>query len=292
MKAKIEPHYETNPITTIVSGVKRAFSHSQQLAIFLIVIPMVVGVVNFIIQIFIEVFSGVIDTDANDVSGSVLVIGGVLFVFALALQIFIQISYVSLQAFSVVKIMRSEDASFGAAVSEALGKFWKILGTVILISIYALPYVVAVLMLVIANIVLAEVETLILAVSIPLSILLGVFLIVLMVRVYLRFNFATYALFDGAKSISSALERSKMLTHKRLSEVFGVRSLASLVPFISGMTVAGGEAVLYEQLKDARERHADLPKQHILNYLALFIFGGLAVILALFVLFILVIARA
>ncbi len=259
-------HYETNPITIVITGFKKAFAHSQQLAVMLIVIPMILGVVNFIAQIFSEVFSSAIDSN-NDRSPAVLVVGAVLFILAMLLTMFVQVLYVGFQSFAMIKISRGEDETLGKALEQAFSRFWKVVAVNIMIFIYALPYAVAITLLIILNIIIGMNSRLALAVSLPVSIILAIANGVLMIRVYLRFAFAVYYLFDGNHTPTAALEKSKHLTRKRLSEVFGVTTISSMVPFVSSLCLASGMAVLYSQLTYARETKTEMPRQHLLNYL-------------------------
>jgi hypothetical protein len=262
--------YETNPINIIINGFKRAFAHSQQLAIMLIVIPMALGVINFVAQIFSEVFSSAIDS-SNDRTPAIVVVGFVLFILAMLLTMFAQVLYVGFQAFAAIKISRGEDETFGKALEQAFSKFWKIVGINIMIFIYALPYAFAIFSLVILNIVLGVQSRLSLAFSLPPSIILAIALGILMVRVYLRFAFSAYYLFDGNHSAATSLEKSRHLTRNRLSEVFGVMTISSMVPFVSSLCMTSGMAVLYKQLVEAREAKTELPRQHLLNYLVPFL---------------------
>lgn len=261
-------NYETNPITIIISGFKQAFSKSQQLAIMLIVVPIILGIVNLIAQIFFEVFGSALDS-SNDKAPAVIVVGFILFILAMLLSVFIQVMYSGFQAFASVKISRGEDETFGKALERALSKFWKIVTVNFMVFIYTLPYVLAITSLVVLNIVLGAQSQLSLAFSLPISIILAIVLCVLTVRIYLRFAFALYYLFDGNHSATVSLEKSKELTHKRLSEVFGVLTISSLVPFISTLCGVSGMAMLYAQLTHARATKVELPRQHILNYLVL-----------------------
>lgn len=263
-------HYETNPISIIITGFKQAFNKSQQLAIMLIVIPFVLGIINFVIQIFGEIFGAAVDS-GSDESMAMVLIGVILSILAFILLIAVQTLFSSLQAFAMHKISRGEDEAFGEALRQAFSKFWQVIGLNFMIAIYSLPYVVALMSLIVLNVGAGTINTSSLFISIPISTVLAGLLIVLMIRVYMRYAFATKYLFDGDNSVSKALELSKKLTKGRLGEVFGVMTIGGLVPIVPSLAMTSGLAALFEQLTLARKAKTELPKQHILNYLVPFI---------------------
>lgn len=274
--------YQTNPFLIIIGGVKRAFSHSQQISIMLIIAPMALGLISFIFQIFIEVFRSVSKGEGATASTGLVGIGVVLLILAFLLQIFVQNLFLAFQGFAAHKMALGLDAPFGTSLEASFSKFWKVFLATILVFVNSLPYYTAIMLLVVVNVFLASVGPTTLAIGLPLSILLSIFLIVLIVRVYLRFALASIALFDGVATASAALEKSKQLTHGRLGEVFGVTSIGAFVPFISALCVSGGLSVLYAQLKQARQDKTELPKQSLLNYLpvAAFLVGIIFVVAA------------
>lgn len=263
--AEKHTHYETNPITILITGVKRAFAASQQLAIMLIVLPMLLGLVSFVGQIFMSVFQAAIDADEK--SGVFMAVSSILFILLILLSIFTQNLFIGFQAFAMHKISRGEDEQPGKALEQAFAKFWKITVLYLMLYIYTLPYTLALTAVTVLAVALGVQSTTALVLSLPVAIAVGVFLIVLIVRIYLRFAFAGFYLFDGAHSVTSALEKSKTLTKGRLLEVFGIMTIGSFVPFISSLVMTAGLAELYQQLTVARAAKATLPKQHMLNYL-------------------------
>ncbi|MEK7472134.1 MAG: hypothetical protein AAB624_02700 [Patescibacteria group bacterium] len=274
-------HYETNPISVIINGVKQAFAHSQQLAIILIILPMALGVVNFVGQMFGNAFGASIST-VQDRSSALLAVGVVLFILAILLQIFTQVLYTGIQSFAMLKISRGEDETFNKAFEHAFSKLWKIVLIHLTLFVYTLPYSMAVSALVVLSVVLVNSDSVALTVCLPISIILGTLLVILIFRVYLRFSFAMTYMFDGTQTTTEAFNKSKQLTKGRLSEVFGVMTIGSLVPFISALTMTSGMAILFKQLTEARDAKAELPRQHILNYIVpaiAFMFFGFLVLI-------------
>lgn len=259
-------NYETNPISIIITGFKQAFNKSQQLAIMLIVIPFVLGVVNFVVQIFGEIVSAAVDA-GSDKPTATIVIGIILSLLAFVLIIVAQTLFTGFQAFALHKMSQQEDETFSEALGQAFSKFWQVIGLNFMLFIYSLPYSFALTAIIVLNIGIGVVNTSSLYFSVPFSVVAAVILTVLIVRVYTRFAFAGKYLFDGNNSVSASLEHSKQLTKGRLGEVFGVMSIGGLVPFVPSLAMTAGLAALFEQLSVARKAGADLPKQHILNYL-------------------------
>ncbi len=270
--------YQTNPFRLLIDGTKQAFANSQQVAIMLIVVPFVISAANGIIQVFIEVFNALTDSDKDAPTNlPLLIIGLVLLILAIGLQVFMSVYSMSLRGFSSYKIMRGEDANISTIISQPLTNFWKTFSVMFMIAIYSMPFILMLLLLVSGNVVVGVMATGWLYLTVPLSSALAIFILVLIVRINLRYSLGFMALYDGASNATEAMTRSRELTKGRLSEVFGINSIASWVPFLSGVVVSGGEALLYHQLKEAHAHHHKLPKQSFLNFVGLI--AGLALML-------------
>jgi uncharacterized membrane protein YidH (DUF202 family) len=80
--------------------------------------------------------------------------------------------------------------------------------------------------------------------------------------------------------------RVKELTKGRLWEVFGVSTVAAIIPVIGTVLGLSGKAALYNQLASHKER----PKIHWLNYIGLVILALVLIIVTLFILVIVLVS--
>ena len=113
-----------------------------------------------------------------------------------------------------------------------------------------------------------------------LKIIGGLFLFIIPgIRAALRYQMAVFPVFDENLKASEALQRIKKLTKNHLIEVFGVLFVGTIVPVIGSVMQAGGQAVLYPELKSLDKSGAARPAAHWLNYLGVVVFVGAFVIL-------------
>lgn len=282
--------YQSNPITLLIEGVTRLFNRAQTLGITLIVVPFISGTVQFIVQLFSDVFGNTVDS-GREASPVMLGVGIVLFVVTMIFSIFLQTMISGLSALTGAMVMSFTNRSIGDALADVLDKFWRVLGVTVMVALYTAPYVLGILALVAVNIAVGVNSRSALAVSIPASSVVLIFFIVMMIRVTLRYAIAQYALFHENLGVMAALARSKQLTKKRLIEFFAVRTLGSLVPFVNLALVVGAETMLYEQLEYAEKHKLTPPKPSVGNYVVLYCIIGILLLIALSAAAIVLIAR-
>lgn len=101
----------------------------------------------------------------------------------------------------------------------------------------------------------------------------------------LRYTLLPYVVMSTAedeKGIKNTHNKTKSLVKGRLMEVFGIATVAVIIPFIGSMLELTGNAALYTQLQHYNEKGLEKPKVHWLNYLGLILIA-LLVLFALFI---------
>lgn len=108
----------------------------------------------------------------------------------------------------------------------------------------------------------------------------------------LRYTLLPYVVMstaDEEKGIIATHNTTKLLVKGRLMEVFGLATVAAIVPFVGSLLKLTGNEALYRQLKAYNDSKTEKPKIHWLNYLGLLLIAAgimLALLIAGFVLLI------
>lgn len=76
-----------------------------------------------------------------------------------------------------------------------------------------------------------------------------------------------------SKGARTAHASTKIIVKGRLMEVFGIATVAGLIPFVGDLLRLTGNAALYKQMKTYTDAGAEKPKVHWLNYLGFMIIG-------------------
>lgn len=108
-----------------------------------------------------------------------------------------------------------------------------------------------------------------------------------------RYALLPYVILDEPvekKGVVDSHNRIKALVAGRKREVFGVSTVANLIPIVGPLLQLTGDAKLYRQLQVTHDTHTTRPKVHWLNYLGfvliglfvLFIAGIFAIIMLIF----------
>jgi len=259
---KQKPVYISNPFSLSFNRIGTFFEKNLGWAIALIILPLV----GFIFQLFLNIVGAIIDSSSssahayslNDTQTASLAIGviaivaiiWILFVFVgIAIQVFIGgvLTYVSLQN------DEGKTASFKDAIDATVERFWRLLIAQLLANLKIFAWS---LLLIIPGIIAA-----------------------------FRYSLLPYVIMDEPgenKGIRSSHNRVKALVKNRKREVFGVATVAGIIPFIGNLVQLTGNAALYRQLQVFHDNKLEKPTIHWLNYLG-FILIGLFVVLALFI---------
>lgn len=92
-----------------------------------------------------------------------------------------------------------------------------------------------------------------------------------------------------SKGARTAHASTKIIVKGRLMEVFGIATVAGLIPLVGDLLRLTGNAALYKQMKTYSDAGAEKPKVHWLNYLG-FMLLGFVLLLVLFILAIVALA--
>lgn len=96
-----------------------------------------------------------------------------------------------------------------------------------------------------------------------------------------RYSLLPYVILDESakkKGVKESHERMKTLVNGRKREVFGVATVAAIIPFVGGINQLVGNAALYRQLQVSSDQKIERPTVHWLNYFG-FILAGLYTLL-------------
>lgn len=112
----------------------------------------------------------------------------------------------------------------------------------------------------------------------------------------LRYRLLPYIIMSEPETetgISKSHDASKALVKGRLMEVFGIGTVATIVPILGTLLGLTGNAALYNQLSYYNKNKLEKPKIHWLNYLGLILLGVLALfgMMALFIAIVVLIAK-
>ncbi len=96
-----------------------------------------------------------------------------------------------------------------------------------------------------------------------------------------RYALLPYVILDESakeKGVKNSHERTKALVNGRKREVFGVATVAAIIPIVGGINQLVGNAALYRQLQVSGDKKLEKPPVHWLNYFG-FILLGLYILL-------------
>jgi hypothetical protein len=100
-----------------------------------------------------------------------------------------------------------------------------------------------------------------------------------------RYALLPYVILDESakeKGVKKSHERIKTLVNGRKREVFGVATVAAIIPIVGGINQLVGNAALYRQLQVSSDKKIERPAVHWLNYFG-FMLLGLYVLLIVFI---------
>lgn len=177
----------------------------------------------------------------------VLIFVIVAIVVGTVINVFLQgmFSYVALQS------EKGKKVSFSEAFNAVTKRFWVLLGAQLLAMLKILGWT---LLLIIPGIIAA-----------------------------MRYALLPYIIMaeDSIDGAGSSHTRVKAVTKGRLWEVFGVSTVAAIVPVLGPALDISGKAALYNQLSHYHDNNLEKPKIHWLNYIGILLLGLLAFFVAL-----------
>ncbi|MCA9338729.1 hypothetical protein KC939_00095 [Candidatus Saccharibacteria bacterium] len=98
----------------------------------------------------------------------------------------------------------------------------------------------------------------------------------------LRYSLLPYLIMNESekeKGVVDSHTKLKTVVKGRLWEVFGVSTVAAIIPFIGGIVGLAGRGALYRQLQYSYDHKTKRPKIHWLNYLGLVLIGLLILLI-------------
>lgn len=161
---------------------------------------------------------------------AVIIFGGI--IYAIGLFISALFTYVALQS------EKGKSVDFSEAWSAVAKRYWRLLGSQLLAGLKIFGWT---LLFIVPGIIAAF--------------------------RYALLPYVVMAAEDGEKGVKTAHDRTKALVKGRLWEVFGISTVAAIVPFVGSMLQLTGNAALYTQLDHYDKKGLEKPKIHWLNYL-------------------------
>jgi hypothetical protein len=243
-----KPSINTNPFSRCFNGLDLLFKHNQPMALILLAVSVIGGAAQFINR-WTPDKSG--PPESLTLSGEPINVGLALAVLlpivllVLIVVVVLSTYFNGIANFVAWKTSLGETTTFGESIREVTRRFWTLLAVQFLIFFKVF----------------------------------GGFLLLVIpgIRAALRYQMVYFAIFDENLKAKQAMKRIKTLTKNHLMEVFGIATVASIIPIIGLLLSMGGEAVFYPELKAAAESKEPYPKVHWLNYIG-FILVGLFVL--------------
>jgi hypothetical protein len=107
-----------------------------------------------------------------------------------------------------------------------------------------------------------------------------------------RYTLLPFVIMDESpkkRDVKSSHDRVKAIVSGRKREVFGVATVATIIPIIGAISQYVGNAALYRQLQVYKDQNSEKPPVHWLNYFGFFLIGiyllFVAALVALFIAF-------
>ncbi len=252
-----QPVYNSNPFSRTFKGLDLLFKYNQSIALVLLIISLVTGLLqfagNFVPSSGRDDTASLPDIGHLEPANVALLVGGLIILGLISAALVALIStYINgITKYVAWKTSRRETTSFSESFHEVTKRFWTIL--------------------------VVQVVT-------TLKIIGGFLLFVIPgIRAALRYEMVLFPVFEENLNSKQAMKRIKQLTKGRLIEVFGIQTVATIIPVIGLLLAMGGEAVMYPELKALKASGAKGPKPHWLNYIGLIVLSAFLVIISLFV---------
>ncbi len=257
--------YQSNPFSLSFDKFGQFFEKNLGWAILLIIAPL--------LGLFFQMLAAVVDTTSSNVQAHagnahnaannpevfglvafILLILGIVF-FAVLIVVFTAVNVFISGIFAYVALENDagRTARFGAAIDAVVGRFWRLFQAQLLAIVKILAWS---LLFIIPGIVAA-----------------------------FRYALLPYVIMDESaseKGVKTSHERIKALVNGRKREVFGVATVAAIIPIVGGINQLVGNAALYRQLQASHDQKLEKPPIHWLNYFG-FILIGLYILLIIFI---------
>lgn len=271
------PKYDSNPFTLAFNSFGRLFNTNAGWAVTLIVL----GVLGFFWQMFgnliqlasspessssttrsvemadkLPAASSAASTSDTNVAAVVLIVIGIVILVLIMIAVFSAIStFISgMFTYVAIKSEQGQKVSFNEAWHETSMRFIRLYLAQLLAGLKIFGWT---LLFIIPGIIAAFRYTLL--------------------------PFVVMGDSGDTKGARTAHASTKTIVKGRLMEVFGIATVAGLIPFVGDILRLTGNAALYSQMKVYSDANAEKPKVHWLNYLG-FMLLGFVLLIVLFIL--------
>lgn len=263
---KHKKEYNSNPFTLSFDALSKFFNHNMTWAIVMIVF----GIVGFLFQMVSNVASltssesstGTTSAASNPsldpaVIAAIVILVLVFVLIAVVIGTVVQVYYNGMFTYVALRSEEGKSATFSEAFEAVTKRFWRLFGAQLLAALKILGWT---LLLIVPGIIAG-----------------------------LRYSMLPYVIMNESekeKGIGDSHDKTKALSKGRLIEVFGISTVAALIPVIGTIAGLSGKAALFNQFDYYNQHNLEKPKKHWLNYLGLvllallFLFIGLITVIA------------
>lgn len=244
-------HYDSNPFTLAFDALGRLFKTNVGWAIVLIA----VGFIGFLFQLIStiidvatspeserpEYLSETISTGQTPETWVIVaIIAGILAAVAIFMVIsaLIQTALIGMFTYVTIQSEQGKSVSFSESFNAMTKRFWRLFWAKLLADLKILGWT---LLLIVPGIIAA-----------------------------LRYSLLPYLIMNESeteKGVVDAHDKVKSVVKGRLWEVFGVGTVAAIIPFVGSTLGIVGRGALYRQLQYHHDKKLERPKVHWLNYL-------------------------
>lgn len=261
-KSTVQKDYDSNPFTLAFNSFGKFFKTNIGWAIALVAL----SVIGFVFELIMNLLqlalspesSSSSTTSSGDIFGSpsvassdtnvaaiIMIIVGVALIMAVVIVIVSAISTFITGMLSYVTLQSEQGKSvgFSEAWSETAKRFWRLYLASFLATLKIFGWT---LLLIIPGIVAA-----------------------------FRYKLLPYVIMADSETtgVGSSHQQTKSLVKGRLMEVFGVATVAGIIPFVGSILSLTGNAALFTQLKAYSDANLEKPKVHWLNYIGFILLG-------------------
>ncbi len=245
--------YQSNPFSLSFDKFGQFFEKNLWWAIVLIIVP--------IFSFFLQMLGAAIDTSSDNVhalssSNSevapwLAVVAAFLVLFSALFAAVIIIASIAigtfitgLFAYVALENNAGRSATFGKAVDAVVSRFWRLFLAQLLAFVKILGW--------------------------------SLLFVVPGIIAIFRYALLPYVILDepaSKKGVKTSHERVKTLVNGRKREVFGIATVATIIPIVGGINQLVGNAALYRQLQVYSNKKLQKPPIHWLNYFGFIILG-------------------
>ena len=243
--SKSKSHYVSNPFKLVFQGMDAWLKYNQALAVFVVAVTFGGAIMNFFVSVDPKSYA---PSNANGIMTAFI---GLLILILLILgSLVFTTIYNGMVAYIGLQTLKNKTVTFSDALQVSLSKFWIVFVTEIIVT---------------------------------LKIIGGLMLFLIPgIRAALRYSIVNFYIFDKNSNAREAINQTKDLTRDHLIEVFGMHTAASIVPVVGGLLTAGGQTLMYDQLKKLKKNKIPKPPIHWLNYLGIILIFGVMFLIMIF----------